>query len=888
MHNFFRTLTDSALQAVFQRISHGLLPFCAVCVFGVGAALAQVGRYTPLSADQIKLLMHSQQRLVVPLAGEWQRASLAEPEWQRVNLPYSETTMSEFRYRRTFVIDEGLIKKYEWQLYSLGCNYRMEIYINGQYLQSHVGGNFPFGLRIPDSYLVSGNNTLEIVVNNQLDASSTVPLRPVPHDGKVFGGITRELFLVGMPSVFLSNVDSKTTFTGNDFATANLQITTSLVSGNLYESVQGDSTKPAQLVTLQKTTVEVTAELRLIEDSSVVARATPSMIEISANRNAQVKLNFAVSAPKLWSPLTPNLYQLVVYIRRNGEVLDDYIIPFGLYKAQTEMQGDKSVLLVNGQQMNLKAVDYVEDSNIGGATITMAEYERDVIALKTLGANAIRLRFGAPHPYLAYLCDKYGLFILTDLPARGVPSAVLGKDNYIVTAQTIVKDYITAYENHASILAFGIAEETAEGKPELATYSQKIREVTRGSSAKLLYKIVHGKTQALDIDGLDFIVFSMHNEDVQEFRAEAERLQVLARKKMTVFSFSKLIQPDNHKGYSDPLSVEAQARYIRQRFRILQEYKISDNVIIGTFNDYLTERPVLITNNSEQYIATSGLVSRSRDLRMPYQMVKALFNDEKEPVLETGNYKAEIPSLYTIISISLIVLFFVLLNTSRRFREDVLRALLRPYNFYADIRDQRILSNAGTLSLAVVLSATLGLIVSSMLYFLRFSYLLDYVITHFIPSNTIKEFINSIIWQPWASCLTATGLFLLVIAFLTLFIRACSFFVKSRIFLGDAFVISSWAFLPLGFLLVMTAGLYRVFTTDTYTMVSLLLIFCTLLWCLYRMLRGTAIIYDVKASRVYIAGFLLIALVVGALLLFYDSRYSTIAFANHFFSVLYQ
>jgi hypothetical protein len=355
-----------------------------------------------------------------------------------------------------------------------------------------------------------------------------------------------------------------------------------------------------------------------------------------------------------------------------------------------------------------------------------------------------------------------------------------------------------------------------------------------------------------------------------------------------VFSFGKLIQPDNHKGYSDPLSVESQARHIRQSFRILQEYKICDNVIINSFNDYLTERPVLNTNNTDQYIATGGLVSRTRDLRLPYQMVKALFNDEKEPVLETGNYKAEVPPLYTVVSIVFIILFFVLLNTSRRFREDVLRALLRPYNFYADIRDQRILSNAGTFTLAIVLSATLGLIVSSVLYFLRFSYLLDYVITHLIPSNTLKEFINTIIWEPWASCLVATGLFLVVIGVVTLIIRACSFFVKSRIFLGDAFVISAWAFLPIGFLLIMTAGLYRVFTTDSYTLISLLLIVYIFLWCIYRMLRGTAVIYDIKASRVYLVGLLLIALIAGAVIFYYDSRYSTIAFTNYFFSVLYK
>lgn len=828
-------------------------------------------------------------RFVQPLAGEWQRTSNQEQDWQRVTLPYSETSQGEFRYRRTFVIDETLIKRYEWHIYSLGSNYRTEMYINGQYLFSHVGGTVPYQVRIPDSYLTSGNNTLEIVVNNQLDASSTLPLRAIPHESKGFGGITRELFLVGTPDVFLGSVDVKTQFPNNDLNTATAQVTASLVSGNLYQFIREDSTQSAQVKQIQKANIEVSAELRLADDSNtVVARATPTVLEVQANRNAQVKLNFLVSQPRLWSPLTPNLYTLVVTLRKNGEVVDDYITNVGLYNLQEASLEDKMTFLMNGQPINIKAVDYIEDSEQNGITLNMAEYEKDVIALKTLGANVVRMRYSCPHPYFVYLCDKYGLLLMIDVPARGVPTSILGKDNYIVTAQTIAKDIIQAYENNPSAMAWGLVEEAAEGTQEMAEYSRKLREIIRPLSAKLLYKTVRSKAQSLDVDGYNFIVFSMASEDAQEFRTEAERLLAMNRKKPSVFSFVNLIQPNNHRGYSDPLSVEAQARYIRQRFRLLQEYKISNNVIIGSFNDYETDRPILITNNDVQYVATSGLVARNRDLRLPYQMVKALFNDEKEPVLEAGNHKPEIPPFYTIVSIVLILIFAVLINTSRRFREDVLRSLLRPYNFYSDIRDQRILSNAGTFTLALLLSATMGLVLSSIVYFLRFSYLLDYVLAHLVLSNGIKEFINQIIWIPWASFAVATGVFFFFLAILTVILRLCSLLVKSRIFIGDAFVIVVWACLPLVFLLVMTSGLYRLLTTDTYTTISLLFIVYVLLWCLYRMLRGTSVIYDVRALNVYIIGIVVLFAVVGGIAFFYDSTRSSVAFTNYFFSVLYR
>jgi Glycosyl hydrolases family 2/Glycosyl hydrolases family 2, sugar binding domain/Glycosyl hydrolases family 2, TIM barrel domain len=864
------------------------LLFCAM-QFGTAHLSAQASGYTPLTPDQYTTLMHSKMRFVQPLAGEWQRTAATEQDWQRITLPYSETAQGEFRYRRTFVIDDVLIKRYEWQIHLLGCNYRTELYINGQYLFSHVGGTVPFQVRIPDSYLANGNNTLELVVNNQMDASSTVPLRSTPHEAQSFGGVTRELFLVGTPDISLGSVDVKTLFPNNDLNTASTQITAALISGNLYQFTRQDSTQVAQITSIQKANVEVSAELRLVGDSTtVVARATPTVLEVQANRNAQVKLNFIVSAPRLWSPNTPNLYQLVVTLRKNGEIVDDYVTNIGLYNIQETAIEDRVTFIMNGQSMSMKAIDYIEDSEKNGATLNAAEYEKDIIALKTLGANVLRIRFGCPHPYLVSLCDKYGLLLLIDLPVRGVPESILGKDNYIVAAQSIIKDIIQAYENNPSVMAWGLVEEAAEGAPELIEYSQKIREVIRPLSAKLLYKTVRSKSPKLDIDGFNFIVFAMNSEDGQEFRTEAERLVAMNRKKPSVFSFSRLIQPDNHHGYSDPLSVEAQVRHIRQRFRLLQEYKISNNVIIGSFNDYATERPILITNNDAQYIATSGLVARNRDMRLPYQMVKALFNDEKEPVLEAGNQKPEIPSFYTIVSIALILIFFVLINTSRRFREDVIRSLVRPYNFYSDIRDQRILSNGGTLMLAVLLSTTLGLVISSIFYFLRCNYLLDYILTHLILSNGIKEFVNTIVWIPWASFAVATGAFLLVIGILTILIRVCSLVVKSRIFMGDAFVITAWAFLPIIFLLVMTLGLYRLLTTDTYTTISLLLIVYVMLWCLYRMFRGTAVIYDVRALNIYVIGILLLVAVLMSLIFYYDTTRSTIAFTHYFFSVLYR
>jgi beta-galactosidase len=869
-------------------IISGILILCAIQ--STQTLYATTPQYTPLTPEQRKIALHSANRLVYSLAGEWQRQVTSEDtEWKTVTLPFSETTTGEIHYRRTFIINQQLINNYEWHLHFLGSNYKTQVYVNGQYLQSHAGGTVPFQVRIPDQYLQNGSNTVELIVNNELDAATTIPLRRTPLEAKVFGGIYRELFLVGTSEVFFNSVETRTSFQNEE--TGTIQITASISTGALRnlllmagDTVAASVKNPAQL----RTSIEVTAELRTSEDSSsVVTKAVPVTIEIQPNRNIEIKLTLPFSQLKLWSPSTPYLYSFVAHIRHAGKDIDDFVVPLGLCNVQKTIVNDKPQLLLNGKPTVFKAIDYIEDSEANRQTINMAEYEKDVITLKTLGATVVRVRYNTPHPYFSYLCDKYGIFVMIDLPLTGAPASVLEPENFVVTAQLAMREMIQCYNHNVSTLAWGLIENAQEGTPAFTTFTRRLMETIRPNSGKLLYKTVHDAASTLDIEGMDFIIFNMNRDNPQAFRMEAERLAALAKQAIPVFHFSKSINPENHNGYSDPLSVEAQAKHIRNCFRILQENKISDNVVIGVFSDYMAEQPVLNVNNADQFVVTAGLVSRNRDARVAYYMVKALFNDEKEPILETGNYQPESPTLYTILSIILLIVFFVLINSNRRFREDIARALLRPYNFYTDIRDQRILSNAGTLTLALIVSGTLGILLSSVLYFIRFDRLLDYALTHFIPSNAVKEVVNSLIWLPLASCAAGTLLFLLLLVVTTLLVRAGSLFVRSRILISDALVISVWACLPTVFLLIMTMGLYKIMTGLVYAQIAFALIIAVLIWSLYRALGGTSIIYDVRSSRIYAAGITLIVLILTVVALMYNSKYATFAYTQYFFSVLW-
>lgn len=854
-----------------------------LCTYSFTQAQTSYTKFTP---EQLQNIIHSPKHKLQSLAGEWNRSFEGDP-WHTVTLPLSEKKQGTYVYRKTFRMDAASIASYTWQLSCLGVNYRTEVRINDQYLGNHIGGTTPFSMRIPEQMLQKGENVIELMVNSELNASSTIPLRREAFGATSGGGVYREIFLVGTPHIWVSDFTMKTTFT-QSLQQCRINASAMISSGDIKRLVvAADTNGTMKPLALGTTSVSIEAELTDAQTGTSIVQSAPLSIDIEANRNTAAPINMDVSAPKLWSPTTPNLYTMTIRIKKNGQTIDEYSLPLGLYEIKAATVAGKPSILLNGEPFHWKGVEYIEDKEGTGQTLSAADFERDALALKTLGANVVRMRHSNPHPYFAHLCSKYGLFIMAELPVVQAPQGILGSENIIATAQNTMREMLSASDWQPALLAWGISDGATENTPAMSLYSQRIAELVRANSKRLLYKVIPSRTSKVNPAHVDFVCLSFIDDDMEEFRQQATHIQDLVPGKPVLFSFGKVVQPTNNTGYSHPLSIEAQAKYLRDRLVYLQESSIGEGCVLWAYNDYLTDRAVLVANNPNQYIATPGLTSRSRETRLSYNVVKALFNDEKELVITAGTYQEEVPYIYTIMSIVLLILFFVLINSSRRFRENVGRALLRPYNFYADIRDQRILSNVRTVLLAFILSGTLGMMLSSLLYHLRRSYELDFVLSHLFPIDVVKGAVNMLVWMPAASTVAATLVFMLLFVGVAFIIRLGSLFVRSRIFFTDAFIISVWAALPIILLLLLTMGLYRILEMGEYTAVSFLLIAVILIWFLYRVLRGTAVIYDVWSPQIYAIGLALIAVFITIIGLIYDSNYSTFAYVQYFINTIY-
>jgi hypothetical protein len=88
-------------------------------------------------------------------------------------------------------------------------------------------------------------------------------------------------------------------------------------------------------------------------------------------------------------------------------------------------------------------------------------------------------------------------------------------------------------------------------------------------------------------------------------------------------------------------------------------------------------------------------------------------------------------------------------------------------------------------------------------------------------------------------------------------------------------------------LLPVSAILIRILVVSPDLIVMLLLVFALMiLWFVGRVLRASSVIFDKVGLKVYTAGLILIVILVGFPLGFYEYNMSIFAFAEYFFNVL--
>lgn len=802
-------------------------------------------------------------RILIDCDGPWQVSSDGE-SWSTISIPAAFEEHGKFQLRKSFTLTPQQRNGAMWTFAALGINYQCDVLVNDQFVTHHVGGYTSCTIPIPDYALRDGENVIKLVGSNELGARETAPTTGTTFSPRNYGGLYRSVAIVGMPTIAITDVDAHIAAVPDHAAevTARIQVT----AGHLHRTANADTA----VHTAQEPTANITLRAEILDGNGLpTGGAVSTQLTVTDSRAQTVRMSLSIPNPRWWSTATPALYTLRCTVIRDTAASDVFSIPIGVRTFETQGNG----VLMNGAPFEIKGVVYHEDLPPVGSAMDYAALEIDMQSIKMLGANALRLEHPAS-PLLLTLCDEYGLLVFEQVPAIGIPAAIVNTANYISLCKNYLQALVQRDRNHPCVVAWGLGSGIDAARS--GDYVEQLTAFSATLDGRPTYYTSPWRTVTARGAGMVFLdVFGLDAAEVAA-RVHAWRIQN-PNVPLIVSSYGKIIRPDNHNGYSDPLSVEAQARYLLTCFNALHQEQAAGGFMCS-FADWRSDRPSILSVESNPYVNYAGLVSYNRDeRRLSYDVAKALYTNDKIPTIIVGEDPATAPVIYIIVGLVFLLLLVYLANNSRRFRENFSRAIFRPFNFFADIRDQRILSTVQTTMLGVITAGTFAIFFSSIAYYLRTSPGFDALLNALIAGNVLKYRVAQMVWNPLECVIVLTLVFFTALAMLTAVIRFCAIFVRPRIFFGDAYTIVLWAALPTIIMIPISMILYRVMMFGPYVITAVLLGFLVMLWIGFRMLRGTAVVFDVPFRRIYTVALGVAAACAIAAIYWYDSRTALLA-----------
>jgi hypothetical protein len=823
---------------------------------------------TRTSATPGTLPGESPTRVRIDLGGSWAYSIEGGPSGT-VNVPSAFDFIGKVAYQRAFVVPANVVSGYRFQIVALGISQNAEITVNNDFITNHSGGYSSIVQSVPaNSIQPFQDNVIRIVVSNQLDYRRTLPLRPLPWGERNYGGIYRDIYLLGTPQVFIRNAILQTNYDENATA-AHLHVRVILDRGELKSEGSG------QL----GFSVEAYDKISGIS----VGRSPLRMFGAAESEGA---VDFVVDHPKLWSPDSPDLYLLRCILSRvaGKEVttVDEYDITAGIRDIKTT----KGRILLNGKELTLQGVIWNEDHPAFGNALTYEQMEKDIAQIKMLGANLVRFIHHPPHPFMIDLCDRYGLLVLEEIPLVQVPPEFLEDEQFLGQAESMLGEILSRDQNHPAILAWGLGDGLDVSKEATRRAIERLAKQARALDTRPLYLASRCISGDVCTKMMDIAALTATAQDMRDFKAELEAWRSSHEgQPRIVVCFGTQVQQQNRTGYSNPYSQEGQARFYLQGFEVARTLGYSGGVLCS-YNDWTGARPSLTVHSDDPWLYSTGLVSGDREKRLAFDAARAVFHGEKFSALPIGTYSSKAPIIFVLVGFAALVGIAYLFNASRRFRESLNRSIFSSYNFFSDVRDQHMVSLWHTILIGIGTSSGVALVLSSIMYHYRDSWFVDNLLTFILVSDTLKGSVVRVIWHPLACIGFIAGAVFVGLIVLGIVIYLVKVFFRQQIYLFHAITVAFWSaspfltFIPIGMIV------YRLMESQVYILPALIIVLVVHIWVVLRMLKGLSIVFDVYPLKMYASGIVAFLLVGVALYLYYDAFLSAPEYIRFMYHVV--
>ena len=257
-----------------------------------------------------------------------------------------------------------------------------EVKVNGRKVGSkHQGAFYRFSYNVTDFLKYGKKNLLEVTVSKESENAS-VNLAERRADYWNFGGIFRPVFLEVKPAVNLRHIAIDAQMDGSFRA-------------NCYTNISNDG-------------MSIRAQIK----DNKGKKLTEATVPVKAGGDwTSIQLN--VLNPALWTAETPNLYKAQFsLLDKNGKVLHNETETFGFRTIEVR---ESDGLYVNGVRINVRGVNRHSFRPESGRTLSKAKNIEDVLLIKSMNMNSVRLSHYPADPEFLEACDSLGLYVMDEL-----------------------------------------------------------------------------------------------------------------------------------------------------------------------------------------------------------------------------------------------------------------------------------------------------------------------------------------------------------------------------------------------------------------------------------------------------------------------------------------
>jgi beta-galactosidase/beta-glucuronidase len=330
------------------------------------------------------------------------------------------------------------------------ANYLASVWVDGRPLGSHRGSYLPFELR---THLAAGKHT--VVVRTDWRDPAQQSREGFHRTWFNWGGLDGEVDMRAIGESELSEPTLQTTLTGGQ-----------------------ESNPPSATQASVKVSVEVhnygasrtlVPEGTLVHGTQTIPLSFPAL-ELAPGEAARATAVAQVPTPALWSPSTPNLYQLTLTLGPKTS----YSARIGL--RQLTWHGGHVYL--NGTQLQLHGASIMEDARGHGDALTPADEAGIVEELKQISANVARSQHPLD-PALLERLDEAGILVWQGIgPVEGAGNWYSTTPRLLADAEQQAKTAVLAEELHPSVFAWNLVDEVA-GNGRDSQEVEYVRTLTR-------------------------------------------------------------------------------------------------------------------------------------------------------------------------------------------------------------------------------------------------------------------------------------------------------------------------------------------------------------------------------------------------------------------------